>query len=208
MKTRNLFMSLSAGVLLLASCGGGEAPKADTKTPEKPQSSPKELKVDLENSVVKWKGEMMGMYSHEGTLKLTEGSLTIDNGVVTGGSFTADMKSMTATDENYDPSKEQTKEKLIGHLSSADFFAVDSFPTASFTIKSGEANASSGTLTLRGKTGEEKVENITITEKDGKVMASGTVTVDRKKYDVLFDHPAQEMVLSNDLQLTIELVAM
>jgi polyisoprenoid-binding protein YceI len=209
LKIKNLLLTITVGAaLVMSSCGGSNEPKPETNKPEKEVNETKDLKVDLDKSVIKWKGEMMGMYSHEGTLKLKEGSITISNGVVSGGNFVVDMTSMVATDENYDPSKDHTKEKLIGHLSSADFFAVDSFPSASFMIKGSEGSTANGTLTMRGKTGDEVVENIAITEKDGKIMATGTMTVDRKKYDVLFDHPAQEMVLSNDLELSIELVTL
>jgi hypothetical protein len=49
------------------------------------------------------------------------------------------------------------------------------------------------------------VKNIVLTEENGTVKATGTLTFDRKKYGVAFDMPVKDMVISNDIELTIEL---
>ena len=162
--------------------------------------------IDLAQSKVAWKGELLGVYAHEGTLKFSEGTVTVSNGEVTGGNFVVDMTSMVPTDENYKPEEGNTKEKLVGHLSSDDFFAVADNPTASFTITEVSGNTAKGTLTVRGKSGEETVENLSVSSEGGIVKLTGSLTFNRKNYDVAFDHPAQEMVLSNDIQLNIELM--
>lgn len=195
---------LALGVFFLASCG--DAPQTDTDT-EVAEALGGTYTVDVANSVVKWKGAMLGIKFHEGTLKLTDGSLTVDNGVVTGGSFTVDMTSIVATDENYQPEEGSTREKLIEHLSSNDFFNVAEFPTATFTITSGQASQASGDLTIRGITNSETVQNIMLVEADGVVKANGNLTFDRKKYNVAWDSPMKEVVLSNEIELSIELAA-
>ncbi len=204
-------MALSLG-LMATSCGGGEAPKQDetqnAQTPEAEAPAEKmTFSVDLASSSVNWEGTMMGMYSHSGTINLTEGALTTEGGKVTGGSFTVDMASMTPTDENYDPAKDQTPEKLVGHLSSPDFFDVANNPTASFEITGANEDNSEimGTLTVRGKSNPATVKDVVFDSENG--TATGSLTFNRKDFDVMFDMPMQEMVLSNDIVLNINLVA-
>jgi polyisoprenoid-binding protein YceI len=152
-----------------------------------------------------WAGTMLGVYTHEGTLDLTSASLSVEDGMITGGNFTADMKSMVATDENYNPEEGSTKEKLIGHLSSADFFDVENFPTASFVITSVEGDMLMGNMTIRGITHEEEVKDISVKKDGDMVKLIGHMNIDRKKYDVSWDSPMQEMVLSDDMELKIVL---
>ncbi|MEQ9148059.1 MAG: YceI family protein, partial [Cytophagales bacterium] len=88
-----------------------------------------------------------------------------------------------------------------------DFFAVDSFPTASFTIESVEGNTASGTLTIRGKSNSETVENITFSEEEGRRVVRGTMSFNRMNYDVSFELPVADKVISEDIQLDIKLIA-
>ena len=78
--------------------------------------------IDLENSKVAWKGEMLGVYAHEGTVKFSEGTVTVSEDAITSGTFVVDMSSIVPTDENFNPDEGKTPEKLVGHLSSNDFF--------------------------------------------------------------------------------------
>ena len=199
---------------MFVACGTGN--KSDTSTTEAAEEAapPAEEKINISNasidlaqSMVAWKGEMLGVYSHEGTLKFSEGTVSVSDGEITGGSFVVDMTSMVPTDENYKPEEGQTKEKLVGHLSSDDFFAVADNPTASFTISEISGNTAKGTLTVRGKSGEETVENLSISKEGEVVKMTGTLKFNRKEYDVAFDHPVQEMVISDEVQLNIELLA-
>jgi len=212
MKIKNIsiYTSMVAICLCLSSCNTGSKsteyetePVTEAVESEAPGLSGN-LTVDTETSMIKWKGEMMGMYAHEGTLKFSEGSITMADGQVTGGSFVVDMDSMTPTDENFNPEEGKTKEKLVGHLSSPDFFDVGNSPTASFSLND---NTGNGTLTIRGKEGDESVENIVMVTEGDQVKVTGKLTFDRKNYDVAFDHPMQEMVISDDIELNIELVA-
>jgi polyisoprenoid-binding protein YceI len=128
------------------------------------------------------------------------------DGQITGGSFIADMSTMVPTDKNYNPEEGSTPEKLVGHLSSDDFFAVEQFPTAKFEIKNVVENTATGMLTVRGITNEEKVENITMAQEGDKVRITGDLVFDRKKYDISWDSPMKDRVLSNDIELKIELI--
>ncbi len=157
--------------------------------------------VNSADSKVEWKGEILGMKSHTGTVNLTEGTLTVADGAITGGKFAVDLSTIVPLDSTYD--EENTKEKLVGHLSSPDFFNVAEFPIATFEITSVEGSDLKGNLTVRGITNEETVKNVSIDAESGKV--SGTLTFDRSKYDVSFKMPVADLVLSNDIPLNVTL---
>lgn len=160
--------------------------------------------VNTDNSsFVLWKGVMLGVKEHTGKVSFKEGSVTVKGGQLVSGNFTVDLGTIAPLDTNYN--EKSTKEKLIGHLSSVDFFDVANFPTASFVVKTVSGNTATGTLTIRGKSNEETLSNIVISETDGTLKASGQLKFDRKKYDVKFDMPMKDMVISNDIELSIEL---
>jgi polyisoprenoid-binding protein YceI len=208
MKTqKSVFIAILALGIITASCTQGEK-KLKAKAEDKSSSSMSipNVTINPEASKVMWAGTMLGIYTHEGTLDMTEASLDISDGKITGGSFTVDMNTMIATDENYNPEEGSTPEKLIGHLKSPDFFDVENYPTASFTITGSEGNTVTGMLTIRGETNEEKVENVLMTKEGDMVKITGDMTVDRKKYGVSWDSPVQDRVLSNDMELNIKLI--
>ena len=155
------------------------------------------------SSFVIWKGVMLGVKEHMGKVSFKEGNLTVKGGQLVSGTFTVDLGTIAPLDTNFN--EKATKAELIGHLSSADFFDVANFPTASFVVKSVNGNSASGTLTVRGKSNDETLNNIVVNENNGTLKASGQLKFDRKKYDVKFDMPMKDMVISNDVELNIEL---
>ncbi|AWV98156.1 YceI family protein [Arcticibacterium luteifluviistationis] len=163
------------------------------------------VNLDLAASSVEWTGVMLGVKEHTGNVTITEGSVDITGGAVSGGNFVIDLTSIVPTDTVYD--EKSTKEKLVGHLSSPDFFNVEVFPTATFEITGAEGTTVTGNLTVRGITNEETVENVEIITVGDVTNITGNLTFDRKKYDVSFDVPVKDMVISNDIQLSINLVA-
>jgi polyisoprenoid-binding protein YceI len=207
MKTTRLLLTITAaGTLFLASCGGGHerSNESEATTEEAAAVELVTKTVDAAASTVNWVGKMIGIKAHNGTINLQEGSLTMEGDKVVGGSFVVDMSSITPLDENYAPdgSEQGTREMLVGHLSSGDFFAIEENPTASFEITGANEDGSvSGNLTIRGNTNIETVTDVKVA--DGTV--SGTLVFDRKKYDVAWDSPMKDAVLSNDIELQIEL---
>jgi len=206
------FLPIAAAAFFFTACGGGsEEATTETTTDAAAQeevveeSAPMTITIDTASSNLMWRGEMLGVKEHTGTLNFTEGSVTVDNGMVTSGSFTVDMTSMMATDENYQPEEGYTKDKLIGHLSSADFFDVATHPTASFEVTSSEGNTLTGNLTVRGTTHEETVTDVVIDNEAGTM--TGKLVFDRQKYDVAWSSGAKEMVLADDIELDINLKA-
>ncbi len=205
---RSLLLGTVTAMITLASCGSSESPSVKASTPA-PATDAAEVTftIDTATSAVDWKGTMVGVKSHTGTLHFVNGELKEKGGALTGGSFTVDMHSYTFTDTNYAKpgSKQGTRQNLMGHLMSPDFFAVDSFPTAQFTITSVSGNTATGDMVIRGHKNTEKVENISITADGKTISASGDLTFNRQKYGVSWKSPMKDMVLSNDIVLKIVL---
>lgn len=216
MKKMTLSAATVIGAFLLFSCGGPDQSNEqnnnngkDTATTETSledaEIKRENFTLNLDSSRVLWSGNMIGLYSHEGWVKLKEGNIEVSNGKISGGTFVVDMTSITPTDENYNVEEGNTKEKLVEHLSSDDFFLVSEYPTATFEITGADINNNqlTGDLTIRGITHEETIENVKFNREEG--TASGDLVFDRSVYDVKFKHPAQEMVLSDDIELHIQL---
>lgn len=204
MKSTILSMALLAASISFIACDSKESSSSET-TEETAGLPDGTLSVDTTASEVMWKGSMVGMYDHSGDVKLESGNVTVADGKITGGKFVIDLTSITPTDSNY--KEDKTPEKLVGHLSSEDFFHVEQYPTATFDITGSEGNTVMGNLTVRGKTNPEKVENVVISEENGQMHLKGDIKFDRTKYDVAFKHPMQEMVISNDIEMNVTLVA-
>ena len=145
---------------------------------------------------------MLGMYEHSGTAELSYDIKLGEKGDLHGGSFTVDMNTILATDENFNPEEGKTKEKLEGHLKSADFFDTENHPTASFEIVSvdGENQTMVGNMTIKGNTNKETVEYRI--NSDGTAMKA-KLTVDRAKYGLTWQHPVKENVLSDEIKIEI-----
>lgn len=212
MKSPVLSVVALAAIALVA-CGPSEAEikaakeKATADSLAALAAMEKAYTVDAAASKIGWTGTMLGVKSHNGTINIAEGNFSVKGGAVTGGKFTVDMKNITALDTNYakDGEKQGTRSMLLGHLASADFFAVDSFPTASFEITAVEGNTATGKFTVRGKTNEEKVTDIVVTEENGVAKASGKLSFDRQKYGVKWAAPMKDVVLNDAIELTVEL---
>lgn len=196
---------LVASITIMA-CGGnqGNENQSTQVSEENTEMAESEsVSINLDASTVMWKGTMIGMYYHEGTIELADASLEVSGDKITGGSFTVDMTSMNPTDENYNAEEDRTPEKLVGHLSAPDFFDVANHPIATYEITGSSDNKVAGNMTIRGITHEETVENVSYN--GANKTWNGTLTFDRKKYDVSFDMTIPDMVLSDDIELSINL---
>lgn len=194
-------------VATIVACGAAPEPKDEAKkeeTKEEPKvMEAKTVAVKLPESSIMWSGSVIGGYSHEGTLALTEGSIEMKGNDITGGSFTVDMKTMTPTDENY--SEDHSAEMLVGHLSTGDFFLVDSFPTASFVIKAADMTNKTitGDLTIKGITKSVTVEEVAVNAEAGE--ATGNLTFNRQDFGVTYVSTMKDMVISDDIELKLNL---
>ena len=146
---------------------------------------PSSYKVDTQNSVVVWTGyKVTG--KHTGTVKIKNGTLTTDSGMLTGGSFEIDMNSLNCTDL-----EGEYAGKLVGHLKSDDFLGAAAYPTASFVITKAIPQDTKGNykilgnLTIKGTTKEVKFF-ANVAEANGMVNASGKITIDRSEFNMKY----------------------
>ena len=157
------------------------------------------LFVDTQRSIIHWKGtKFWGMRSHEGILRLKEGSLTVVDGQIVAGRFVIDMTTIEVTDiPKSDP---VPRKRLRDHLIHEDFFFVKRFPTAVFDITAVRAESQDrhemvGRLTMRGVTHEirftSKIPVLTATE----MQATASLSIDRQHWGVAY----RGSRLTNDL---------
>lgn len=130
--------------------------------------------VDVAKSKADWTGSADNRY-HAGSVSLKSGSVTVDNGKITGGKFVFDLTTIKTTDG--------TGERLEGHLKSADFFDVAQFGEATYEVTSVNYTSDnlaqvSGNLVVKGVSVPlsfpVKVRGL----KDGKLFAEAYFTLD------------------------------
>lgn len=198
---------LSIITIFLFACNTEDSKKNENDNREvtnEKESVLKTYKIDTAESVLKWKGDMIGVYAHEGEMKFKNGTISIKGSEVVSGTFVVDMNSIVTTDDD-ELYKNSPREKLIAHLEADDFFAVDSFPTSSFVIESMKNNLMTGDLTIRGITHSVEVTDVNIIEKEETLSASGKLIFDRQKFNVSYESKMKDMVLSDDIELEINL---
>lgn len=202
---------MTGGAIFFSSCGGGSASSESSSeaeaTTEAVAADPVTYEIDIETTEVAWKGEVAGVYGHNGVIDVKEGSITAEGEKVTGGSIVIDMTTIQPLDTASYEASGKTPQDLVDHLTTGDFFLVEEFPTASFTIKSHEGNTITGDLTIRGTTNEETIELSSLEAGDGGFSAVGKLVFDRQKYGVSWEHYIKDYVLSDDITLDISVAA-
>jgi polyisoprenoid-binding protein YceI len=161
-------------------------------------------KIDVKASTIKWVGKKV-TGEHSGTVNFKDGAVVFKGKKLTGGSFTVDMTSLTATDLTG-----EYQGKLNGHLKADDFFGTDKYPTAKLVFKTIKAKATdvytvTSDLTIKGIT---KPVTFDIT------VAGNTATtafkVDRTKYDIKYNsgnffENLGDKTINDDFELTVAL---
>ncbi|MDD2986899.1 YceI family protein [Flavobacterium sp.] len=138
-------------------------------------------KINIEKSTIKWVGKKV-TGQHDGTINFSSGTLVFEGDKLKGGSFEVDMTSILVKDLEAG----KGKEKLEGHLKSADFFGVDKFNTATLEFKSIGAKGSdiyavTADLTIKGITEPVKFD-IAL----GAGSARTSLKINRTKYDIKY----------------------
>jgi len=208
-----------ASLLFLVACGGTgpdtvEAkPEAETAQAASTSST---YAIDAASSTMNWSGgKKIGQSTHTGTIGISNGSLQVENGSISAGSFTVDMTSLAVTDQTPD----EYKVKLVGHLKSDEFFNVEQFPNASFTLtKVGPSTDStathiiSGNLTIRDVTKEITIPaNVNITE--DQVTAKSNFAINRADFNVKYGSAthivdiAQDDIIKDEIEFSLAVTA-
>jgi polyisoprenoid-binding protein YceI len=166
------------------------------------------VNVDTGNSTVVWRGyKVLG--EHHGNIDLKKGVLNIEDNKIVGGEFEMDMTSIDNSDLSGG-----SKDKLVGHLKSDDFFGVENHKTSKLVItkavrKSAGDYRITGNLTIKGIT-HPVIFNATTEVEDNVTKANATIRVDRTMYDIkygsgkFFDGLGDNMIKDN-FQLEVSL---
>ena len=164
--------------------------------------------VDTTASSAKWIGKK-ATGEHNGSIKIKEGKLELAGNELTGGFFIMDMNSISCEDL---PGK--GKLKLENHLKSDDFFGVEKYPTATFTItkvknKGNNNYQVKGNMTIKDITNE--IEFTTqVAKRSAGLVAKASLTIDRSKFNVrygsgsFFDELGDRLIY-DDFELAIVL---
>lgn len=203
--------------ILITSCNTKpEGEKAETsEAGEALTSGAKQYQVNTAESKIMWEGAKINK-KHNGTINLTSGSLSVDDGVIEAGEFTVDMSSLS----NQDMQPGDMKDKLESHLKSADFFDVEQFPTAKFQITKisnleGDANATHlvyGNLTMKNITKEIGFKANVDVSPSGVSVVTPPFTIDRSEWDVRygsdkFFDDLKDNAINNEIGLQVNLKA-
>lgn len=198
-----MVVALAALVSVSAIAGGG---KKGTVA-----AAPVTLKVDTKASTFNWLGKKV-TGEHNGTIGIQSGSLVVNSGKLQGGEFTIDMKSIKCldlTDAGYNA-------KLVGHLTSPDFFDVAKYPTAAIKIKKATSKGNgnydvTGDLTINGVTQPITFPAVVTVDTKG-ATATAKFEVDRTKFGSkyasksFFDTIGDKMINDN-FQVDVKIVA-
>lgn len=143
-------------------------------------TTPVKKTINISESSITWKGKKI-LGSHTGIINLKEGHLEMDGDLLVGGMFVVDMTSISVTDLEAG----KGKEKLEGHLKSADFFGIEAHPTATLVIKKAIKNGNtydvSADITIKGTT-----ETISFELEMGKSAAITSFKIDRTKFGIRY----------------------
>jgi polyisoprenoid-binding protein YceI len=137
--------------------------------------------VDVNKSTITWEGRKV-TGSHEGTIKIQSGNLDYEGDVLTGGEFVIDMTTITCTDLNEGGAK-----KLVGHLSSDDFFGVATYPTAKFIITKVVSRGMPGDYKVTGDlTIKDITKSTSFNTKISDNVAQAEIQIDRSDYNIKY----------------------
>lgn len=146
--------------------------------------------VDLDATTLSWKGTYADdSHSHTGTVKVSEGTVTYKGDTFEAGNFTVDMTAIQVTDLT----AETGADKLVGHLSTEDFFNTAKFPNVEVVVNSISDSEIDATLKVAGKEIPAKMP-VKVTKNDKELTAKGSFSVDFSALDAngLKENPAAE----------------
>ncbi|HLV47419.1 MAG TPA: YceI family protein [Flavobacterium sp.] len=217
-----LALALSA---VLISCNNKTGDKASTAEEQEVAAQTGEtFNVDTDNSAVKWTGYHKGGLNPRFGVVKTTGTVSVENGVVTGGEFNLDINSLATDEASVDPATSggKTADDLTGHLKSADFFDVEKYPTASFhitgvaafdaanqeSVVEGATNTISGNLTIKDKTVNVTFPAKVVVAETG-VSIESKFTINRQDWGLTYgtEGDAKDWMISQEIDVELNIHA-
>jgi polyisoprenoid-binding protein YceI len=196
MKTINLSILSILFISIVACTNAPDSDKATTTDTKEvtPTENNNGWKIDPSVSNLKWVGTKISGY-HVGNLKIKEGTMQVESGVLAGGKIALDMTSIAVNGP--EGSNEEMNAKLQGHLLSADFFETDKYPVATFEITS--AKPTTNTSVDENDPRQAEINEYKVT--DPTHLISGNLTI--KDISKNIEFPAKITVTDN----TVEAIA-
>ncbi|QHV95290.1 YceI family protein [Spirosoma endbachense] len=172
--------------------------------------------VDPAQSTISWNAKKV-TGEHNGVVKMAKGQLNLEGNKLIGGTFVADMSTLRDVDKG---ETNPFNEKLVNHLRSDDFFAVEKYPTSTFKItsakpiagaKPGEPNYTIvGELTMKATT-KTQTFPATINLSGDVVQATAKFAVNRLDYDIKYRAAiigtAADKIIDDTFSLDLKIVA-
>lgn len=176
--------------------------------------------LDSNAVAVLWEGSSLTS-KHNGSILISGGEIAVKDGIISGGNFTMDMKTITVLDLTGDD-----KASLEGHLKGTEvenadhFFNVSKFPTAKFEItKSSKVENDPtathmvyGNLTMKGETKEVGFKVDVKIENDKFIMRTPQFVINRADWGVKYRSASAfdnlgDKAINDNIGLIINLVA-
>ena len=189
-----------------------EAETKDAKNAAIAETTAVTYMANTEESMIAWKG-FKPTGEHNGTIAIKEGKVSVNNDAIESGKFTIDMGSLSVLDI---PEDDEDNAKLSGHLKSADFFDIETYPNANFEVTGIETvdgkTMLSGNLTMKDATNNISFPVTTEVNGDMMTLTSETFTIDRSKWNIkygsksFFDNLGDKFI-NDDIELKVTLVA-
>lgn len=215
------FLMLTVSMFIACKNTKGEDAKVGDAVEMASKAEGKVYTVASDVSKVSWEGTKTVGGTHNGTVNISEGTITVDGDAIVGGSFTLDMNSITDLDLEGDK-----KAYLESHLKGLDdkkaddFFNVNKFPTAKYEItkvtkKEGDPNGNSlvyGNLTMKDIT-KSVAFTANVDMADGVVKVSTPqFKIDRTQWGIKYNSASffenlADKAINNDIGLKVSLVA-
>lgn len=191
---------------LLAACAdpAADAPKAAVEEPAAPSETERAAEgepyeITSESTLGFVGSKVTG--SHEGGFESFSGTLWLVDDDPTSSSLEVEIDTKSLWSDN---------EKLTGHLKSADFFEVETFPTATFKSSSIKANDEgaytvTGNLNLHGVTKQISFP-AKIEVGDGEIRATAEFAIKRFDFDIVYPGKAEDLI-RDDVLVKLDLRA-
>ena len=182
-----------------------ETPAAEDEPAAEPAAAGDRWVVKADSSSIGFLGAKV-TNTHAGGFSEFTGDAQVTDGAPVATSFTVQMASLWADEQNPEP--DTGPYKLTKHLKSGDFFDVVTHPTASFTstkIEPAEAAdryTVTGNLALRGKTNEVSFP-ATITVGADEVKASAAFKINRQDWGISYPGKPDDLI-KDDVALTLD----
>jgi len=199
----------------LSSCSnsGNNAETGDAENVENQNSENTVLYETVKDgSILNWRASHLGgVQPRWGTVQLKSASISVNESIVTNATIEMDIASLSV--DNFED--KESKTKLTGHLLSADFFKLETFPTAKFELtkmekNNGDYNAKvTGNLTILDKTKSITfLANISVSESEVSVK-SEDFNVDRTQWGLVYNVEGsvgvpKDYLIANEIGFTID----